>query len=578
MLRLILIHCALILAGATHLFAQSDFKVVVQQTSLPTSLNPLTSQGATARYIQNCIFSSLLEYDPNSLKLRPQLATDFPKVTKVTSGEYQGGVTIEYTIHPEATWDNKQPVTGHDYVFTIKALKNPLVKTGGLRPYYEFVSDIKVDESNPKKFTIYSKEPYFLAEETSGELHILPEYAYDANQLLRKISIMELNKPEEELKENATLKKFADEFAQKKYENDPKAITGSSAYKVGRWDEKELVLERKKDWWGDKVSNIPALDIGPDAIVHRVYAKPLEALKAMKAGEIDVMPSVRPQFFLDLKSNPKFAESFELGDPMSFSYMYIGFNNQHPILSDKNVRKAFGHLINRDDVIEALYNNMAKKINSSISPLKSYYHDGLKDIDYNPKKAVELLAKAGWKDTDGDGVLDKVVNGKKQALTLNYKYNKGNSIRKNVGLLLQMEGEKIGVKVEVEAYPWGEFLDHIYAGNTEIFCISWVQGPGLDDMKQIWHTSSFSPEGSNNSFFGNKDTDALIDEIRATLDEDKRKELYFKMQEIMADEQPYVFLFAPQYRIAISKKFDNIKTNSLAPGFQARFFQKKESR
>lgn len=573
MSKLSLLVFTILFLGILNVPAQNNFTVVVHQSNLPANLNPLTSRGATERSIQACLFSTLLEYDPNTLKLRPQLAKDFPKITEIKEGKHAGNMSITYEIRSEANWDNGQAVTAYDYIFTVKALKNPLVKTGGMRPYYEFIEDIEVNANNPKIFTIYSKHSYFLAEESSGELHLMPEYAYDKQQILRKISISELNKPEDELKSNAFLKTFADEFNQKKYESEPKYIVGSNAYMVTTWSDQELILSKKKNWWGEKIKNVPALDLGPDEIIHRVYDKPLEAFKALKDGKIDAMPAVRPQFYLDLKSNPKFKKSFELVEPMSFSYAYIGFNTQNPILADKNVRRALAHLINRDEVIEALYHGMAKKVNSPISRTKSYYHKELQDIDYNPQKAANLLAESGWRDSDRDDILDKKINGKRTPLSLTYKYNKVNHIRKNIGLLLQMEGKKIGVEIRVEGYPWNEYLDQVHSGETEIFSIAWVMGPGLNDMKQIWHTSSFCPKGSNNSFFGNAETDKLIDEIRSTLDEEKRNALYRKMQEIIAEEQPYIFLFAPQYRIAISKKINNAQISSLAPGFQVRFFK-----
>lgn len=175
--------------------ANLDAVVTVHNLGDPAQLNPLTSSDASATYIQNNIFSKLLEYNPTSLKLEPQMALDLPEVKILESGPYAGGMSLTFTILPEATWDNEQPVLASDFEFTVKVIKNPRVNASNLRPYFDFIDQIEIDPNNPKKFTIYSRERYLLAESSAGELFVLPEYIYDPAKLMRKYSVAELDDP-----------------------------------------------------------------------------------------------------------------------------------------------------------------------------------------------------------------------------------------------------------------------------------------------------------------------------------------------------------------------------------------------
>ena len=96
--------------------------------------------------------------------------------------------------------------------------------------------------------------------------------------------------------------------------------------------------------------------------------------------------------------------------------------------------------------------------------------------------------------------------------------------------------------------------------------------PTPDDPKQIWHTESING-GSNYVSFGTPETDKLIDEIRGELNEDKRNNLYRQFQVAVHDACPYIFIWSPKERIAISKKFTNTETFIVRPGFNEAGFK-----
>lgn len=552
-------------------------ELTIHEIGDPDGMNPVTSSAANSLYIQNNIYCKMLVYDQQTLKLAPQLAVSRPEIHALEDGEYAGGMSLVYEIHPEATWDNGTPVTAADYIFTIKAIKNPKVNSAQIRPYFEFVDHIEIDPNNNKKFTVYSKERYFRAEESTGqEPSILPEYHYDPEGLMSTITVKQLSDPSqaETLLKDPNINRFADAFNEPKFNRDPDQVVGCGPYKFVEWTTKQrVVLERKKDWWGDKIKDNKMLEAFPPKLIYKTIPDLTAAITNAKDGQLDVIRTIQPTKFIDLKEDPNFNSSFDLSTPDQFAYHYIGFNMRRPQFRDKRVRRAIAHLVNRDEMIESIYEGMAIKTNGPINPKKPYYNKDMAEIEYNIEKAQELLADAGWKDVDGDNILDKIIDGKKESLTIEYKYNQGHIVRKNIGQLLKDEALRVGIEITMTPVDFPTLLDDADKRNFDMVALAWVKTPGLDDMKQIWHTDGDREGGSNRVGFGTPESDQLIDEIRVTLDPEVRKKLYYRIQEIIYEEQPYVFLFVPAELIAIHNRFDGTETSPMRPGYREASFR-----
>lgn len=557
----------------------SNSEIVIHEYHAPDKINPLFSNNSTARYLQYHLYNKLLEYDPKSLTLRPQLAVDRPIVKTETSGDFEGGMSIQYEIRPEATWDDGSQITGYDYWFTMKIAKNQFMDVGQLKAHYRFIQKIEVNKENPKQFTIYSKERNFLGESSTGELFILPEYFHDPKQIMRKYLIKDLVDPHQfvHLQADTSFYRYVDRFNESIDKEDITKINGSGAYELSKEStDSDIILTRKKDWWGDKLANVPSLAAKPQKITYKIIPYFDAAILAMVNKEIDVMRNIKLETFLELKDNKDFTADYNLYSPSQLAYYYIGFNLKSPKFQDKEVRKAFAHLLNRDEIIDVFYQGLAEKADGPINPSKPYYNKKLPNTKYNRTEAAKLLAKAGWKDRDGDGILDKEIEGKIEKLQVEYKYNIGNSFRRDIGLLLKDEARKVGIEVILEEREWSQFLEETRNREFDLFCLAWIQGHGLDDLSSIWHSDSDTPYGSNRISFHNEKVDKLLEEIKNTLDDKKIKKLYAQVQEYICDEYPYIFLLIPQERIAISKRFGEIETSVLRPGFHVQDFEEKK--
>lgn len=550
-----------------------DNQVIVHQLSDPEGLNPITTTDISATTIKRNIFQSLMEYDFATLKPVPLLAVGLPKVTI-----NRKSMELTYEIRPEAIWDNGTPITVDDVILSLKILKVPAVNNEHAKPYVEFITDIRPDAANPRKFTFVCNEVYMLATDVTGSITVIPEYIYDADKVLRAYSFADLKKSD--IANNPDIIDFADEFNSESYNRDTDKIIGSGAYKYVYWEtNKQITLERKANWWGDKVAETEKnvhFNAFPQKLIFRTINDFTTSIAALKNGKIDVAFITPTKEYQDLDKSKEFVANYYKSEPMMLSYQYIGLNQRDPLLADVKVRQALAHLTNVDQIIEKLLYGKAKRIVGDIyHQYPDDYNYSLPLKNYDVQLARKLLAEAGWTDKDKNGILEKKINGHYQDFTLTYNYNHGNPIRETVGLMLQQSFKKVGIKLEIKSLEWSIYLDDLKNGSLQIFYGGWVSDPSPHDPSQIWGTNQIKT-GSNYVGFGNAQSDALIAKIRRELDPKKRSELYKKWQKMTYDDGSYIFLYQQAFRNVIHKRFENIQESSYYPGYHLGSFKVKK--
>lgn len=546
----------------------SENVVKARSMSDPDMLNPINLSTADGRYIANLIFMSMLGTDPDNYVTTPALAVARPIQTEITEGEYKGGMKLEFEIRPEAAWDNGTPITAEDYVFTIKSILNPKTNCQPLKPYYEWLGDIVIDSANPKKFTVYSKEKYFKVEEFAGG-YVLPEYNYDPEKLMRKFSIKDLNTDAKrsKLKDNADIQKFADLFNSEKFQREKGGIVGGGPYAFDGWvTGQTITLVRKKNWWGDKIKDNRDFVALPDKIIFKTIGDPNTAVTALKDQQIDAISGIEGKLYEELLKNETVTKKVKLDAPSIFAYSFIGFNTRSPKLSDKRVREAFAHCINKTEINNAIGFGRGTPVETFVHPTQKHFNKDLVPFDYNLDKARQLLDEAGWKDSDGDGYRDKVINGEKTKLTLDFKYPAANKGREQTGVLMKEDLKKVGIELTLTGREWSVYTQDMDKKNFEVTYGAYTMSPTMSDPKQQWHTTAAVTGGSNSSSFGNQMTDKLIDDIRSDINEESRVAKYKQLEQIIHDEVPAVFMFIPANRLGINKKFD-VKTTLIDPGY-----------
>lgn len=554
--------------------AQRGDWVVVAIEAEPTNLNPSNYDDEPSENVSHQIFQRLLDRDhTGSYEIIPQLAVSRPDIS-------EDGLRYTFEIRPEAKWDNGAPITAKDVLFSLKVHKNPYVDCPEKRPYFDVVTGFEQDPKNERKFTFILRQPYMRAESALGiDLVIFPQYVYDPENVMAQFTLEQLTQPEAQVKSLTGLKSFADVYNGAKYSKNPEFIVGSGPYKLTAWDAgQKIELTRKKDWWGDQLSNVVSLEAWPEKIVYRILPDEQTRANELKAGRIDVLPNIMNyQLYNELKNDPRIAQHYDFSEPPSFNYTYFGLNNRppanrSPYFASREARRAMAHLLPADRIIDRLISGMAIRINSTVFPLqKKYYNKQLKPVAFDVEQAKQLLEAAGWKDSNNNGVRDSVIDGKltefKPELLIG-----PSEIRKQIALVYKQEAAKAGVDLTVKTLENQTLYEQLNRHDFDMYYGGWASSPDVRDPKQLWHTESWANQGSNFVGFGNAETDALIERIRAATDENERIRLYKEFQQVVYDWQPYVFFVSTKTPIAVHKRFRGSKTSSMRPNFQANSF------
>ena len=556
---------------------QGSFEISSRLRSEPDRLNPIMTADAGALQVIYKLFPSLLDRDPFTLKLTPMLVKEMPTIEALKEGEYDGDATHKFTYEllDEAVWDNGKPVLATDYLFTLKAVFNPEVTGAGMfRGILPFIKDLKIDTDNPKRFSVYVKGAF--RAEAGSAFYVLPEHIYDPTAIMRNFELKDLTdkKAYEKIKDDPRLKEFGTAMMDVKYSRD--VVESCGAYKLLSWTtDQEIVIEKKKNWWGDKLAEKnPSLTANPDKITFKIIKDETAAITAMKDGSLDVVSSLTATGFEDVK-NGNLADQFNFYMPRKSSYSYMGINTKRPHLSDKKVRQAIAHVVDVDKIIKTLQKGHAQQVVSFIEPDAPYNNNKLKPIAFDIEKAKTLLAEAGWKDSNGDGVVDKMINGKRTELVVKTMATPASTIAPALTSLIGEDSKKAGILFELETIDVSKLRENLAKRNFD----AWFAGSAFDlddyDPYQIFHTDSDNPKGANRAGFGNAASDAMIMEIRETDNPVRRVELYHQLQEMVYDEQPIVFLYIPKDRIITSKDLENVKTSARYPGYFENYFTRK---
>lgn len=557
---------------ATLNFKRSENTLYLNLAAEPRSLNPLLTVQGYDRYIHEQILQSLNGQDPFTFQPVPLLA-GLPEVIP----NDKNGMDYIYEIQEKATWPNGTPVTAADVVFSLKVLFNPLVNAAPYRPYFDMISNVVLSPANERRIKIETKQAYILSQAAIGSLQIYPEYAYDPDGLLKNIRLSDLLNPNTAQKLAETkeeLQKFAEQFNDAAWGREPSKVVGSGPYQLVKWEAGQTIrLEKRPDYWA-KDSKETLLQAGPDAIVYNFIRDGVTVANAIRSQEIDAASEIETALFQEMQTESTTSNFYNLPTVPGYKYYSLLLNTQDPKLADKRTRKALAHLVDIDNIIQNLYGGMAQRISSPILPQKDYYNQDLAPIPYSPEKAASLLAEAGWIDSNGNGTLDKTIQGDLQELELEIM-SFSSEISKNIALLLQESAAGVGVKININILEPKTLVGRLNSGDYHIATMGAGSDPGLDDLTQVWSTKSVPPAGTNRTRFGNAESDRVINQIRSTLNEKDRHTLYQQIQTIIYNEQPMIFLFAPDERMAISKRFKTEPT-SIAPGYKANSFLQQD--
>lgn len=542
--------------------------VVVHTISDPDNLHPTNGNSAPRTEIMLLTQRSILYTDYENQTMIPGLVKKSP----VSSDD---GLTYIYTLKAGPAWDDNSPFSFEDILFTAKAYLCPLVNDPAVKTYWRNLKSIVQDPNDPTAFKVIMKSKNLQNGFWFGSFPVLQRKFHDPENILAGYSIEQFGDTSFHAEERTDLKKWADEFNSDKYGRDPNYLNGLGMYKVERWESGQFItLVKKKNHWTEKSTDYHERSF-PEKIIYKLNKDDNSQQLEFKNQKFDVTNNISMNSFLALNENVSFKNNYSAFISPTYNYTYIALNqrpqeaNRKLLFTERQTRRAIAlsvpiHKITK--LIYAQYSHQCHQMVSNVSPLKKEFNASLKPLKMDLKSAQKLLQESGWTDSDNNGILDKVINGSKINFEAELNYLNTSPDWRDMALLISEELKNIGIKLNPVPMELKLFLERARAHDYDMMLGSWSAGSFSEDFTQLWHTSSWSNHGSNYSGFGNTISDALIDSIKTEINLSRRDSLSAKLQQMIYDDQPYVFLYTSMRRNIIHKRFANRMIFADRPG------------
>ncbi|WP_330949063.1 glutathione ABC transporter substrate-binding protein [Virgibacillus sp. MG-45] len=288
---------------------------------------------------------------------------------------------------------------------------------------------------------------------------------------------------------------------------------GTGPFTFDTWNSgKDITLSKNDAYWGEKAK--------VDKVVFEVVPEDATRLAMLETGEAHITDQV-PIADIDRIDA---SDSMKLHRIEGLAVEYVGFNTRDEPFSDINLRKAVSHAIEREAIIDGIYNNVGTLANSAMSPNVFGYSENVKAYDYDINKAKELMAKSGVK--EGTKVT-LITSDRKERI--------------DMAEVIQSQLKGIGLDVEIQVLEYGAFIDALDSGKNDMFISGWGNATGDGDYNQynLFHSDSHGAAG-NTFFYTNSEVDNIITEARKTTNDEERKKMYEKAQQIEMESAVYV--------------------------------------
>ena len=473
-------------------------------------LNPVLLSDASSGDIVGRVFNGLIKYDGEM-----RLVGDLAETWTVSPD----GLVITFRLRRGVRWHDGQPFTADDVRFTYQKLVDPAVKT----PYSSDFDKVKsVEVLDPLTVRITYKEP-FSPGLASWSMGMVPRHVFAGADF-------------------------------NKHPANRKPI-GTGPFKFVEWQTgQKVVLAANTDYFDGR----PYLD----RLIYRIIPDQAVQFMELRKQAIDWM-GLTPDQYARESAAPDLAGVIEKYRYPAFSYSYLGYNLKNPLFNDLRVRRAIAYAINKQAIINGVLLGLGVSCTGPFPPKSWAYNPDARDYPYDPEKAKALLAEAGWRDTKGGGVLEKAG----RTFTFTLMTNQGNKTRELCAQIIQQQLKKVGIAVDLRVIEWRSFIEQfVKPRKFEAIIIGWALGPEPDCFS-MWHSSQQGPDQYNFVGYSNPEVDRLLVAGRREFDHAKRKAIYNKIHAILAEEQPYTFLYVPDALPALHKRFRGIVPAPMGIGY-----------
>ncbi|UCE51631.1 MAG: hypothetical protein JSV31_20540 [Desulfobacterales bacterium] len=472
----------------------------------PATLDPITSNDMIALRISELIFNGLVGIDE-----KQEIVADLAERWDIS----ENGRMYTFYLRKDVTWHAKEgedpmPFTADDVIFTYNIMMHPETITP-LKVRYEFIDAVTKIDDYTVEFTL--KRPILNAL-AKFSFKIIPKHGPQNSEFLAR----------------------EDPFVQNPIGTGPYLLKNITA-------EREIILVANENYFKGR----PHID----KVIARPFADQNIMGQALMFNAIDMIVLVNHRDIPQLQGDKRFV----LQPYNALSYSFFGFNTRNPTLADKRVRKAFTYALNRKEMLDSFFQGQGTIISGPYAPGSWAYNLDVQPLPYDPGKAVELLNEAGFV-KGADGIMEK--NGKKLSLTIKVPIAKESEAVKRVILAFRNYLSKIGVEINAEFQEWLAWKEDIFLHHDfDLMFASWVFDDSAD-ISSLFHSAEIGPWKNNFGAFTNAEVDGLIVESKLTLDHEKRRTINRRLHEIIADENPYTFLWTLTNYAAFNKKLRRV--------------------
>ncbi|MDQ6971419.1 MAG: peptide-binding protein [Mariprofundaceae bacterium] len=490
-------------------------RIVTASIGDASNLIPMIAGDASSHAIAGQMYLSLLKYDLN-LDLSGQLAESW----KVA----EDNLSIRFQLRDGLKWSDGVPLTSEDCAFTLKLLLDEHTQSAYKSDYAKVK---KVETPDARTFIVYYAEPYSPALSSWTGLAIMPEHVF------KGVDIMKTD-----------------------LSRHPKATVGP--YQLAEWQAQQSILLKANPeyfdgpvWIGERMTRII-----PDSATQFLE---------LSAGHLDSMGLTPTQYSRLFEQQKQLKQNYKRYRYLDFGYTYLGFNLQRAPFDDPRVRRAIAYAIDRQEIVDGVLLGHGEAIASPYKPGTYWVNQNISVRPYDAEKAKTLLAEAGWKDSDGDGMVDK--DGKPLSFTI--LTNNGNKQRADTATIIQQRLKAVGINLKLRLVEWSAFIENfINKRNFDAVILGWSLSPEPDQYS-IWHSSQTGARQFNFLSYANDKVDAALVAATRTFDKAERKAFYDVVQEQIHEDVPVVFLYAPYSLPVFHKRIHGIKPAPAGIGYNS---------
>ena len=520
----------------------------------PTNMNPLISNNTVELALNEFLFPSLFNIDPETRAPMKAGRNDQDNGLALDWTISDDGLVYTFTLRDDVTWNDGTPVTAYDYQFTFDALASEATSS----PRTDVLQSVEsVEAVDATTIVVKLKLASCRVIEELDDFGILPQHIIEPLLDGDFAAIDNLD-----------------------YNKNPNVTSGVFNFGTLIPDEQTSLIRNDNHW----------MPVSPDGYVIRNVPDQIVGVEQFLAGEVNSVgtagsasvPAVRMQEFRDRAA----AGEFQVYEYVDDGLTFVGFNladrnnpmdgldeegnpidqGTHPLFSDIRVRQAIAQAINYDDIIEGAANGEGVQVNSFGTPALWGYDASIEPWQYNPEAALALLAEAGFVDDDNDpgtpliATEDALYAEAGTPFAFQLLTNSGNVVREAAGTVIQDQLGRIGIDVDFQTQEFGALVQLLLGQDFDAIMIGFTNLDQDTDARNV-----FTPVGDgvgggfNFVSYRNDRVTELYEQALALpgCDLGERQALYHEISQILHDELPWWWLFAPNSMYAEANSVQN---------------------